>query len=129
MYCLDTNIIVDILRGNETLRKKVQSISLSGEISITPITLCELFRGAFNHINAQKKVEELQMFVSSLSLLEFNGAACRKFGETYRNLKKSGTLTSEFDLMIASIVKAHDLILITRDKKDFQHTGVKLEIW
>ena len=34
----------------------------------------------------------------------------------------------EFYLMIAAIVKTNNLILVTIDKKDFEHIGVRIEV-
>ncbi len=130
MYCLDTNIIIDILEGEESVKKKFEIILNSGEeIYITPITLCELYKGAYLFFNQKEEVEEIEDFVSSFILLNFGEDACREYGRIYASLKKSGKMSEEADLMIASVVKVNDLILVTRNKKHFENTGVKLEIW
>ena len=46
----------------------------------------------------------------------------------YYSLKKKGSLSNDFDLIIAAIVKANDLTLVTRDKH-FENLGVKVEVW
>ena len=127
MYCLDTNVIVDILRGDLSLKAKVEN--LNSELFITPITLCELFQGAYGHVNSEEKIRGLEIFLLSCNLLEFDAFSCKEFGNLYSKLKKSGKLIDEFDLIIAAIVKSNDLILVTRDRKDFVNTGIKLEIW
>lgn len=130
MYCLDTNIIVDILRGDKVLGNKVDNLMAQGtEFSITPITLCELYRGAYAHVNKDDKLTEINTFIINFSLLDFDSDSCDNFGKLYLALKKLGKLVGEFDLIIASITMANDLILITRNKKDFENIGVKLEVW
>ena len=130
MYCLDTNIVVDILRGDRLLGDKIDDLMSKGIIFyLTPITLCELYRGAYGHAQKENKLTEINSFISNFELLALDVDSCDNFGNTYSLLKKSGKMTSEFDLIIASIVMVNDLILITRDKKDFEYTGVKLEIW
>ena len=129
MYCLDSNVIIDFLRGDKKLAGKFSEVITSGaEVFITPITLCELYRGAYGYFDPQKKLEEVNYVISNFELLEFDSNSCGEFGKIHSKLEKSGKLIAEFDLIIASIVKAHDLILVTRDK-DFENTGVKLEVW
>jgi len=130
VYCLDTNILVDILRGDKVLGSKVNNLMDQGtEFFITPITLCELYRGAHAHIHRDSKLAEINSFIINFTLLDFGVASCDNFGKIYFNLKKLGKPVGEFDLIIASIVKSYDLTLITRNKKDFENTGAKLEVW
>ena len=130
MYCLDTNIIIDILRGDEALRKKVKDVSESGEdIYLTPITICELFRGAYGHARFEEKLHEVEFFISSCFLIDFNILASKEFGKMHYQLEKSGKIVGDFDLMIAAIAKVHGATIVTRDKKHFEHTGVRIEVW
>lgn len=130
MYCFDTNIIIDIFHGDIALRKKIEDLEDSGlNFFITPITLCELYKGVYLFSNPEKELSDLDVFISSFQLVEFDRNACRIFGEQYAKLRKSGRMTQESDLMIASIAKAHNLLVITRNKKHFEHTGVKIEVW
>ena len=130
MYCLDTNIIVDIFRGDEGLRGKVSKVVDSGaEIFISSISLCELFKGAFAHSKKDEKINQIRSFISNCNLIDLNIDSCEEFGKSYYNLDRMGKKVPEFDLMIASIVKANGLILVTRDKKHFENLGIKIEVW
>ncbi len=129
MYCIDTNIIIDILRGDGELGLKIDNICSSGTaVFITPITLCELYRGAYGHFNPDEKIREIESFVSNFDFLDFNEESCREFGKLHFRLKKKGKIPSDFDLMIASIVNVNNLILITRDK-DFKKININSEFW
>ena len=129
MYCIDTNIIIDILRGDSRLGVKINDILSSGvNVFVTPITLCELYRGAYGHVNFDKKISEIKSFLSNFDFLNFDEKTCEEFGRIHAKLKKKGKIISEFDLMIASIVKTNDIILITRDT-DFKKTDVRVEVW
>ena len=129
MYCLDTNIVVDILRGDRELAKRVAKEVEEGDVFLTPVSLCELYRGVFGHSKPEQKEIILNLFISNFSLTSFSDDACRIFGEIYNSLKKKGKTVSEFDLMIASIAKANDLVLVTRDKKHFENLGIRVEVW
>ena len=128
MYCLDTNVIIDILRGDESIKLKVANLSNQGGIFLTPITLCELYKGAYCFYDKEQKIKDVDNFVSFFQILELDESSCREFGNLYAELKKKGLTINDFDLMIASIVKVNNLILITRDKH-FRNFDIKTEIW
>lgn len=129
MYCLDTNIIIDFLRGNEESINGVKTILMKGEIFITPISLCEIYKGIYLYDNIEEELRIFDEVLTWLNILDFNKEVCKAFGKEYARLKKIGKLTQEFDLMIASFVKVNNLILITRNKKHFENINIKIEVW
>ena len=112
MYCLDTNIVVDILRGDSSLRSKLDEMSEIFDVFITSISLCELYRGAYGHSNPEEKIKILEEFISNFDLLTLEKESCDEFGKVYKNLEKKGSVVKEFDLMIACIVKTKSILLI-----------------
>ncbi len=128
-YCLDTNIVFALLRGEALLKNKFIEFSLSGQFYITYITLCELYKGAFLSKLSEKSLQEIESFLQTTEVLDFDIDACKIFGEEYARLNKIGKQTQESDLMIASIAKTYGLTIITRNKKDFENIDVKLEVW
>ena len=129
MYCLDTNIIIEFLKGNKIIIEKVNIARQQGEIFITYISLCELYKGIYLSNKIETELEELDEFLEAISVVGLDKESCESFGKDFVKLQKSGKMTNEFDLMIASIVKANNLILITRDKKHFDNLGVKVNGW
>ena len=130
MYCFDTNIIIDIFHGDIDLRERINEIVDSGnEIFITPITLCELYKGVYLFKNPEKELIDLDNFIPGFDLLDFNKESCIIFGKEYARLSKLGKTTQESDLMIASITKANNLIVVTRNKKHFENVDVTVEVW
>ncbi|MBI4016313.1 MAG: type II toxin-antitoxin system VapC family toxin [Candidatus Aenigmarchaeota archaeon] len=118
MYCLDSNIIIDMFRGDNKLKEKINSFE---HYCITPIVLCELFKGAYLAEKQEKALKLVEEFVHSTELLEFSGHACKIFGHNYSYLKKKGKQTQERDLMIASIAMANNAMIVTRNIKDFEN--------
>ena len=129
MYCLDTSSIVEIFDGKEYIIKKVEKIQNSN-ISINSIILCELYKGAFHSQVTAKRLDFIDKLLQQVDLLDFNEFSCRIFCEDYLNLKRQGKPIKDNNLMISSICKAHNKILITTDKKHFANIpGLKLEVW
>ena len=129
MYCLDTNIIVNYLRGNEKTISKLNEVPENIEVFITPLTLCELFRGAYLSSNSEEKVKQIKEFSESFTVLDFNEKICIEYGKEYAKLCKLGKLIENIDLMIACFAKVNNLILVTRNIKHFENTGIKIDVW
>ena len=127
MYCIDTNILIDILRGDEKLALKLQNLH-PFRLCISFISLCELYKGAYAYHDSVIKVSDVKNFASSFYFLALDEKICEEFGKMYSELKKKGKMIEESDLLIASAVKVNDLTLITRDK-DFKNMDIKVEIW
>jgi len=128
MYCLDTNIVIDIFRGDEKLKDRINNIRESENIFISFVTLCELYKGAFSFFKPEEKIKDIDNFIANFQIIEIDKKACKEYGKIYSELKKKGSLFNDFDLIIASIVKVNDLILVTHDRH-FENIGIKIEVW
>jgi predicted nucleic acid-binding protein len=63
-------------------------------------------------------------------ILETSFEAARIGGQIYAALKKQGKLINDADIMIASIVKAHDAVLVTNNEEHFSRIqGLQIENW
>ncbi len=127
MYCLDTNIIIDIIRGDKVISEKISQ--LKGDIFINPITQCELFKGVYLSSKKDKQLNVIEELTDSFDVLEFNKDICIEFGKEYARLNNLGKQVPEFDLIIACFAKVNNFILVTRDKKHFENIDIKIEVW
>ncbi len=131
LLCLDSNIIIDLFRGDESIKSKLASALESGDkVAITPIVLCELFKGAYLSSKQKESIELINSFVESVELLHFEHRACQLFGSLYFMLSKKGAMASQPDLMMASIAAAHNTLLVTRNKKHFEGIpNLNVRVW
>ena len=129
MYCLDSNIIMEILNGNKLIASRLVSIGALG-LSTTTITLCELFRGAFLSGNPEKNTALFKNLLKSLDIIDLDIDTCELYGSRYSELEALGKLTQDFDLLIGVICITNNKILITRNKKHFENIkGLKVKQW
>lgn len=129
MFCLDTSILIEIFDGKEEIKAKLEKIN-NRKLSITPIILCELYKGAVHSQVTQRRLQFIENLLKEVDLLEFNEYACKIFSYDYLKLKHAGKMVKDNDLMIAAICKAHQNTLITSDRKHFEHIpNLKLEVW
>ena len=131
MYCLDSNIIIEIFKGNFDMKDKLVNLQENNkEFFINPIILSELYKGVYTSNKKEAVMKFLEDFLREVVMLEFDKESCRVFGELYYNLVKKGKITQETDLMIASICVRNNLTLITHNKKHFENISeLNVEFW
>ena len=132
-FCLDTCVVIDILKGIIKNKKLLESISKPQLlICTTPINLNELYRGAFISSNPKESYKLIEDLIreTDIHLLEYNKKACELYGKIYADLRKKGKLTQDADLIIACIATTHDATLITSNTKHFKDIkGIQLIKW
>ncbi len=131
MYCLDTDLVVAFFRKSHEAASKVQQLKASDDmLVITGITLCELYRGAFLSAQKDANLALISELLERVTLLTQSKLSCFLFGQDYASLKMGGVITQENDLMIASICKANNVVLVTRNTKDFKNIpNLLVEKW
>lgn len=131
-YLLDTNICIHYLKGDFDLNSKVRQAGLDN-CYISEITIAELLYGAENSSAARyhenlKRVRSFELAFSAQILPTVTGFSI--YAKEKAKLKRSGLIVGEFDLLIGATALRYDLILVTRNTKDFANlAGIQLENW
>lgn len=113
VYLLDTNTCIIYLKGkNIHLKEKLDSISIS-EIAVCSIVKSELFYGAMRSAKPESNLKLQQGFLDKFVSLPFNDEAAIIFGNIRAELTSKGTPIGGYDLQIAAIALANNLILVT----------------
>jgi|SRR3989344_1934751 len=131
MYCLDSNIIIELFKGNQDIKEHISDLQDSNkEIFINPIILSELYKGVYTTNKKEIILKFLEDFLREIIFLDFDKESCKLFGELYSNLVKKGKITQETDLMIATICIRNNITLITQNKKHFENISeLNVEFW
>ena len=128
-YCLDSDVIIDFMRGDKGIADKIKN-RLENSFSITAITLCELFKGAYGAKNPEHEIKKIEALMDNTLTVTLDEHSSRIFGMKSRELVQKGKISGIPDIMIASICIARDLTLITRNKKHFEDIpGLQVEFW
>lgn len=131
-YLFDTVAISEPFKPNPDQRvlEELSSISTS-ESCLSVITIGELNKGIHllppgkRRKSLEQKLEQLEIqFIDRI--LEINTTTGRIWGEIAAQVHRQGGRLPVADGLIAATAIEHDLILVTRNVKDFQSTGVKL---
>ncbi|HOC52661.1 MAG TPA: PIN domain-containing protein [Caldisericia bacterium] len=129
-YILDTNIITEILKENEKVIKKAQTVQIEGkEILINAISYYEIKRGLLS-TNATKQLEKFEQLckIFGLALLD-NKEIFDIASLIYKDLKQKGKIIEDADILIASISLNGNFILISADNDFNRIKNLRVENW
>lgn len=129
-YYLDTNIIIYFINGKySSIIDKIKKIS-SQSIVIPSIVLAEIEYGAKKSVDYNKTITKYRQFINVFSIEQFDMHAAQEYGIIRSSLEKAGNLIGPNDMLIASIVKANDGILVTNNVREFERIeGLHIENW
>ena len=112
MIFLDTNILIEYLKGNRDI---IKSFNLE-ELFINDIVLMELYQGAKNRSDLNfitKEVSVFKILKTNDEIMKLATFLVKKYNLSH-NMKV-------MDAIIASTVLVYDLKLMTLNKKDFAY--------
>jgi len=114
-YLVDSNIIIYHLNGEKIATKFLKNFK--EEIAISQITYVEVL--SFKFTLEQERI--VKKFLEEFKILDIDSKVAQKAVE-FRKLKKIKLP----DNLIASTAKVYDLILVTRNTKDFKSFNIPL---
>ncbi len=130
MKCLDTDLLVGVLRKQERATRKVEELDRQGRQATTAVSAFELYYGASKSRMAEENVREASRLLSRLELLPLSIGSAEKAGLLFGALELKGIPIEFRDSMIAGIALEHRLPLVTRNKRDYSRIpGLTLEEW
>lgn len=115
-YLLDTNVIVEMLRGN---RKVIGQIERHGRQNcfISEITIAELYYGAIKSENS-KHLDDIEIIESLFQIVPLYPSFL-DYAKIRHHLTSTGLGIDTFDLLIGASAVQGNYVLITHNKKHF----------
>ena len=126
LYVLDTDHLSLYGRNHPLVIAQLQAKANQGQTATTAINVEEQLRGRLAQVaevrdgvvlsNAYQRLVETVMLLSEFQVLQYDANS----HTIYQSLKAQRIRVGTQDLRIASIVLAHEGILLTRNLQDFQ---------
>jgi tRNA(fMet)-specific endonuclease VapC len=131
MVCLDTSFIIALIRRDRDAEEKLKEYVARGmNLSTTPITACELFKGAYRSRRRDVEVEKVRKVLAYLSLLDFSVEVCERFGKLVNGEPLKGSPIGDLDTMIASLALTYNEPVVTSNRKHFETVpGLLVDSW
>ena len=120
-YLLDTNICSAYLRHDPKVFNRF--VQHGGALTSSPIVAGELWVWALHHRKKPAFIEALENLLAELTMLPYDLATARRFGEVRADLLSRGLDAGPVDLMLAATALIHDLTLVTRNVQHFENNS------
>ena len=119
MYLVDTSVLIDFIKGTETVQSKKLEMILQEQIpfAISAFTYQEVLQGAKN----EKEYDRLNDYLSTQKIIYPSKESYEQAAKLFFTCRKSGiTIRSTIDLLIAITAIENNFILLHSDR-DFDN--------
>lgn len=132
-YLLDTNILVEFVHGNVQIIDRIKRVGFK-RCCISPISLHELYYGAYNALEKKKEYFSQEMERIARIRERFDLLPLQEEADDYAKIKvrlrNTGKIVDEFDMVIAGQAVDAGLTVVTDNVKHFENMpGAKIENW
>lgn len=115
MILVDSDVLIDALRGREPARARIAEGLKEGTLATTAINAFELRSGARD----SKQEEKVDALLAPLSIVAFDEDASRAAAGARRELEGRGETIGMGDYLIAGVCLSRALPLLTRNRDHF----------
>ncbi|MGB9660224.1 MAG: type II toxin-antitoxin system VapC family toxin [Nitrososphaerales archaeon] len=130
MACLDTDILVSLIKGDPKAVSFINTLERKGEeLRSTIITAYELLKGAAISVKSDANVRLVKDLLSNIAILELDSPSVELASMIYQKLRRKGEMIGEFDILIAAISIKRGEELISNDKDFFKIEDLKVRLW
>jgi tRNA(fMet)-specific endonuclease VapC len=127
MKILDTDHCVALLRKKLDLGDHIPA---DEELSLSAVSVAELTHGAWRSAHREDNLARLEVLLAAVTVLPFDEASARRFGNLKAELEARGEPLDDLDLEIASIALESNLTLVTNNTDHFKRIkSLELENW
>jgi len=128
-YLVDANVLSEPTKPVPS-SKVIDWLSANeSDLVVDSIILGELCIGILALPRGRKRVQLEQWFgalVQTIECLPWDATISRRWAKLVVGLRQQGVTFSLLDGMIAATALVHDLIVVTRNTRDFNKTGVNV---
>lgn len=130
MFLLDTNACIRFLNNaSPSLVSRMRREDPS-DIRLSSITKAELLYGARHSSRIAENLRLLEHFFAPFVSLPFDDRCAEEYGAIRADLVAGGRLIGPNDLLIAATARAHHLVLITHNRREFSRVpALQVEDW
>jgi predicted nucleic acid-binding protein len=128
-YLVDANVLSEPTKAQPDGNVVGWLSAHEGELVVDPIVLGEIRVGVLVLPGGQKRTRLEQWLTAVEGVVEclpWDAAVGRRWAELVAGLRRKGQALPLLDSMIAATALEHDLVVVTRNVRDFQKAGVKV---
>lgn len=127
MYQLDTNVVIQILRGDKAIIKQVYEVGIDN-CCISEITIAELYYGAVKG-NRKSNFDDIDIIRKMFQIIPIYDSF-EQLARIRLELKNQGKLIDAYDMMIGATAVYYGFTLVTHNTKHYINIpDILLEDW
>ena len=128
-YLLDTNTLIYYFKGLGNVKERLL-VCQPSEIVLSSVVSYELQVGILKSTSPQKRIAQLAILKNQVSWVDFDEKSAEATAQIRVELERMGKPIGSYDVQIAGMAVANDLILVTHNTGEFGRvSGLKLEDW
>jgi tRNA(fMet)-specific endonuclease VapC len=133
MFCLDTNIVIDIIGDRSTaIRARLrEEVVRRSRILVPAIVLFELRFGIAKSARRKRNEQALEEYLAGrIECPAFDDADAAEAAEIRAFLERNGTPIGPYDILIAAQARRRGAALVTANLREFRRVpGLLVQDW
>ncbi len=118
-YLVDTDWVIEYLKGRDPVASLLSEwVELGLAVSI--ITYGEIYEGIYSSQHPDRQEENFLHFLQGVTLLSLTEDTMQRFARLRGNLRATGQMIGDADLLIACTALQHHLTLLTSNTRHFR---------
>ena len=118
-YLVDSDYVADYLGARPSAIQLLSSFA-KDDLVISLITYGEIYEGIHFGRDPHKTTDVFQRFLRSVTILPLTQPIMQQFARIRGELRRTGRIIGDFDILIAATAIQHNLTLVTRNLRDYQ---------
>jgi tRNA(fMet)-specific endonuclease VapC len=106
--------MADFLKRREPATRLIDALAEDG-VAISIISYAELYEGVAHLADDDIRRAELERLTETVDVIGIDAGTARVFGDPRSEVRASGQLIADMDLLIASTALRYELTLVNRD--------------
>jgi len=128
MVILDTDVCIEILRGNTLVIDRRRQYG--GPVAVSFMTAAELFFGAAKSSEPGANAALVDQFLLSVPVIQPDLSVLRRHGSIKADLQAAGMPIADADVFIGATALSRGARLVTGNERHFERiVGLVLERW
>ena len=131
MIALESNVVIDTLRGREIVRNRLAQVRSAGQaMAMSCLAFEEVMYGVHRQPNPRRAEEVLKAVLTDVDILAFELADAALACDVRARMAARGLKAPQLDFLIGAHALSRGHTLVTANTRDFQNIpGLQLLDW